>query len=139
MASMKYVGLDVHKESIAVAVAEEGSAEVRYHGTIGATTDALRKLVRRLGSPQTLRFAYEAGPCGYGVYRTLTSLGASCAVVASSLIPQRAGDRSRDGTRGRLTRFERDCVQTEAPRSHAADRRDHGRESPRAHYGIGFG
>jgi transposase len=99
MASMKYVGLDVHKESIAVAVAEEGSAEVRYHGTIGATTDALRKLVRRLGSPQTLRFAYEAGPCGYGVYRTLTSLGAGCVVVAPSLIPQRAGDRVKNDRR----------------------------------------
>ena len=61
MASMKYVGLDVHKESIAVAVADEGPADVRFHGTIGATTEALRKLVRRLGSPETLRFAYEAG------------------------------------------------------------------------------
>jgi transposase len=99
MASMKYVGLDVHKESIAVAVAEEGSAEVRYHGTIAETTDALRKLVRRLGSPQTLRFAYEAGPCGYGVYRTLTGLGAGCAVVAPSLIPQRAGDRVKTDRR----------------------------------------
>ena len=99
MTSMKYVGLDVHKESIAVAVAEEGPAEVRYHGTIPATTDALRTLVRRLGSPQTLRFAYEAGPCGYGVYRTLTSLGAACVVVAPSLIPQRPGDRVKTDRR----------------------------------------
>jgi transposase len=99
MASMKYVGLDVHKESIAVAVADEGPTEVRFHGTIGATTEALRKLVRRLGSPETLRFAYEAGPCGYGVYRTLTSLGAACAVVAPSLIPQRAGDRVKTDRR----------------------------------------
>jgi transposase len=99
MASMKYVGLDVHKESIAVAVADEGPAEVRFHGTIAATTEALRKLVRRLGSPETLRFAYEAGPCGYGVYRILTSFGATCAVVAPSLIPQRSGDRVKTDRR----------------------------------------
>ena len=99
MASMKYVGLDVHKDSIAVAVAEEGTTEVRYHGEMPATTVALRKLVRRLGSPQTLRFAYEAGPCGYGVYRTLTSLGVACVVAAPSLIPQRPGDRVKTDRR----------------------------------------
>jgi transposase len=99
MASMKYIGLDVHKESIAVAVAEEGTSEVRYHGAISVTPDALRKLVRRLGSPATLRFAYEAGPCGYGVYRLLTGLGAACVVVAPSLIPQRVGDRVKTDRR----------------------------------------
>ena len=88
MPSMKYVGLDVHKDSIAVAIAE-GVAEVRFYGDIPATGDALRRLVRRLGSPKMLRFAYEAGPCGYGVYRTLTSLGAACVVAAPSLIPRR--------------------------------------------------
>src|ERR1019366_3732450 len=99
MTSMKYVGLDVHKESIAVAIADEGSSEVRYHGAIPATPDALQKLVRRLGPPQTLRFAYEAGPCGYGVYRTLVRLGAACMVVAPSLIPQRPGDRVKTDRR----------------------------------------
>ena len=85
MSSMKYVGLDVHKDSIAVAIAE-GSAEVRFYGEMAATVEALRNLVRRLGPPKTLRFAYEAGPCGDGVYRTLTSLGATCLVAAPSLI-----------------------------------------------------
>jgi transposase len=99
MTSMKYVGLDVHKESIAVAIADEGSSEVRYHGAIPTTPDALQKLVRRLGSPQTLRFAYEAGPCGYGIYRTLVRLGAACVVVAPSLIPQRPGDRVKTDRR----------------------------------------
>lgn len=99
MASMKYVGLDVHKDSIAVAVAEGGVAEVRYYGTIATTPDALRKLVRRLGVPATLRCAYEAGPCGYGVYRTLMSLGAACIVAAPSLIPQRLGDRVKTDRR----------------------------------------
>ena len=56
MPSMKYVGLDVHKDSIAVAIAE-GHAEVRFYGEIRATGEALRNLVRRLGSPKTLRFA----------------------------------------------------------------------------------
>jgi transposase len=96
--SMKYVGLDVHKDSIAVAIAEE-TAAVHFYGEIPATTDALRKLVRRLGSPEALRFAYEAGPCGYGVYRTLTGLGAECVVAAPSLIPQRPGDRVKTDRR----------------------------------------
>jgi len=95
---MKYVGLDVHKDSIAVAVAEHG-AEVRFYGEIPMTSEALRNLVRRLGSPKTLRFAYEAGPCGYGVYRTLRDLGADCLVAAPSLIPQRPGDRVKTDRR----------------------------------------
>ena len=99
MASMKYIGLDVHKESIAVAVADDGVSEVRYHGVIAPTPDALRKLVRRLGAPETLRFAYEAGPCGYAVYRLLTELGAACLVAAPSLIPQRPGDRVKTDRR----------------------------------------
>jgi transposase len=99
MASMKYVGLDVHKDSIAVGIAEEGVGEVRYYGTIPMTSEALRGLVRRLGPPATLRFAYEAGPCGYGVLRTLLGLGATCLVAAPSLIPQRAGDRIKTDPR----------------------------------------
>jgi transposase len=99
MASMKYVGLDVHKDSIAVGIGEEGGGEVRYYGTIPQTTEALRKLVRRLGPPASLQFAYEAGPCGYGVVRTLTQLGASCLVAAPSLIPQRPGDRVKTDPR----------------------------------------
>jgi transposase len=98
MASMKYVGLDVHKDSIAVAVAE-GAAEVRFVGEIPATPEALRQLVRRLGSPETLQCAYEAGPCGYGIYRTLRGLGAGCLVAAPSLIPHRPGDRIKTNRR----------------------------------------
>lgn len=86
MASMKYVGLDVQKDSIAVAVAEAGRDEVRYYGTIVMSPEALRQLVGRLGPIETLQFAYEAGPCGYGVYRTLAALGAACLVAAPSLI-----------------------------------------------------
>lgn len=103
MASMKYVGLDVHKDSVAVGIAEAGVGEVRYDGTMPMTAEALRALVRRLGPPATLRFTYEAGPCGYGVMRTLTALGADCLVAAPSLIPQRPGDRVKTDPRDACT------------------------------------
>ena len=63
----RFVGLDDSKHSIDVAVAVEGrEGEVRSYGTILNTTEALKKLVRRLGRPKELYFVYEAGPCGYG-------------------------------------------------------------------------
>ena len=71
--STKYVGLDVHKNSIAVSVAESGREEPIYYGEISNTVESLRKLVKRLGkSGDPLSFCYEAGPCGYSIYRTLT-------------------------------------------------------------------
>lgn len=99
MGSMKYVGLDVHKASIAVAVTSSETPEVRYVGEIRPTTEALQKLMRQLGSPETLHFAYEAGPCGYGIYRTLRHWGGRCDVVAPSLIPVRPGVRVRTDRR----------------------------------------
>src|SRR5713226_9003917 len=70
-----YVGLDVHKESIVVAVAEGGlRGEVRESGRIANTAAALDRLLRKLGSDgTTLRFCYEAGPCGYGIQRRLSA------------------------------------------------------------------
>ncbi len=99
--SIGFVGLDVHKTSISVAVAADGRAgEVRYVGTIGTTTAALDKLVARLTRDgRELRFCYEAGPCGYGVYRHLTARGEDCVVVAPSLIPRRPGDRVKTDRR----------------------------------------
>jgi hypothetical protein len=67
--SIKYVGLDVHKETIAVAVADSGTAEPRVLGIIPNDTDALRALVKKLGRPSDLRVCYEAGPCGYVIQR----------------------------------------------------------------------
>ena len=89
-----YVGLDVHKAGIAVAVAEGGlRGEVREHGRIANTSAALDRLARKLaGDGVRLRFCYEAGPCGYGIQRHLAARGHDCAVVAPSLIPKRAGD-----------------------------------------------
>src|SRR6202047_2977867 len=83
-----YVGLDVHKEGIVVAVAEGGlRGEVREYGRIANTAGALDRLMRKLGGEGVgLRFCYEAGPCGYGIQRHLSAHGHECMVVAPSLI-----------------------------------------------------
>jgi hypothetical protein len=95
------VGLDVHKEGIAVAVAEDGiGGEVREYGRIANTAAALDRLVRKLGHDGVkLRFCYEAGPCGYGIQRHLAARGHDCVVVALSLIPRRPGDRVKTDRR----------------------------------------
>ena len=87
------VGLDVHKESLAVAYApEERDAEVVFLGTIGTRQCDIDKRVRRLTSKaKPLVFVYEAGPCGYWLYRYLTKKGYDCWVVAPSLIPKNRG------------------------------------------------
>lgn len=96
----KYVGLDVHKETIAVSVAEANGGEVRYLGEIANTREAIDKLVKQLrkGGAE-LSFCYEAGPCGYGIHRQITDLGWDCKVVATSLIPKKAGDRIKTDRR----------------------------------------
>ncbi len=84
-----YVGLDVHKETIAVALAAAGErGEVREYGTIANTPAALKALADKLAkSGAALRFCYEAGPCGYGIQRQLSAAGHGCVVVAPSLVP----------------------------------------------------
>ena len=96
----KYVGLDTHKDTIAVAIAEAGQSKPRYYGEIANTPEAVAKLVKKL-SPQgeILSFCYEAGPCGYGIHRQLTHLGHDCVVVAPSLIPTKPGDRVKTDRR----------------------------------------
>src|SRR5215472_7595054 len=96
-----YVGLDVHKEGIVVAIAEGGiGGEIREYGRIANTAAALDRLMRKLGGAGVgLRFCYEAGPCGYGIQRQLSAHGHECVVVAPSLIPKRAGDRVKTDRR----------------------------------------
>lgn len=99
--STLYVGLDVHKESIAVAyVAKEHHAEVVSIGNIGTRQCDIDKLVRQLQSKSKhLVFVYEAGPCGYWLYRYLTKKGQVCWVIAPSLIPKKPGDRVKTNRR----------------------------------------
>ena len=103
-----YVGLDVHKEEIVVAVAEGGiRGEVREYGRIANTTAALDRLMRKLGGAGVrLRFCYEAGPCGYGIQRHLSAPGHECVVVAPSLIPKRALGRLRPPRCSPRTRYD---------------------------------
>jgi transposase len=98
---ISYVGLDVHKDGIVVAIADGGlRGEVSEYGRIANTAAALERLVRELGGDgTTLRFCYEAGPCGYGIQRQLSASGRDCVVVAPSLIPKRAGDRVKTDRR----------------------------------------
>jgi transposase len=99
--SSTYVGLDVHKNSIEIALAESGrSGEVRRYGRTGGDLESFGKAVRKLVSTGAdLHFAYEAGPCGYEVFRYLRSKGLKCMVVAPARIPKKAGDRIKTDAR----------------------------------------
>jgi transposase len=96
-----FVGLDVHKATISVAVASATrGGEVRHWGSIPNRADHVRKLVEKLEAKAgQLHFCYEAGPCGYGLQRQLTELGHACDVVAPSLIPVKSGDRVKTDRR----------------------------------------
>ncbi len=103
--STLHVGLDVHKDSIAVAYASgDGATDPVQLGSIGTRQCDIDALVRKVQSksPQ-LVFIYEAGPCGYWLYRYLTRKGLTCFVVAPSLIPRRPGDRVKTDKRDAVT------------------------------------
>jgi transposase len=135
--STLYVGLDVHKESIAVAyVAKDHDAEVIYLGTIGTRQCDIDHLIRKMPSKaKHLVFVYEAGPCGYWLYRYLTKKGYDCWIVAPSLIPKKPGDRVKTDRRdavqlarlmrsGDLTRVYVPTVEDEAIRDLTRARED---------------
>jgi transposase len=102
MSTVRFVGLDVHAETVAVAVAESDGGEVRTLGVIPNRPESIRKLLRKLGPAEHLRACYEAGPTGYALYWQLTALGVRCEVVAPTLVPVKAGDRVKTDRRDAL-------------------------------------
>ncbi len=97
--SKVFVGMDVHKESIDITLAEVGG-EVRRLGQIGGDRGSLLKMVRKQQSKGGERvFVYEAGPCGFWIHRELAALGERCMVVSPALVPKRAGDHVKTDRR----------------------------------------
>lgn len=98
-----HVGLDVHKDSIAIGVAQPGREPGRVVGKTLHDLSKLRKMLAKVGPTEQLHLVYEAGPTGYGLQRALVAAGYACEVIAPSQMPRRAGDRVKtDG---------RDCIQ----------------------------
>jgi transposase len=98
-----FVGLDVHKDTTAIGVAEAGRDEPRFLGTVGPQLGELLKAMRNLGKPQTVHVVYEAGPCGYVLVRQLRERGYWCEVIAPNKMPRSKGDRIKTDRRDALT------------------------------------
>ena len=101
----KFIGLDVHSKTISVAIADEGrKGEVRHYGTIKNTVEALGKVIKSLtATGAELKFIYEAGPCGFALYRYLTGNGFKCIVTSPAMIPKRGNVRIKNDRRDALT------------------------------------
>lgn len=115
MEKVRFVGLDVHKESIAIAVAEGDGSAPENVATVPNDRVALVKRLRKLGLGSKLRCCYEAGPTGFVLQRALGAAGIECVVVAPSLVPRMAGDRVKTDRRDavKLARFLRSGDLTE--------------------------
>ncbi len=99
-----YVGLDVHKDSIAVAVAAVGRSKPTYWGEIPNTPEAVRRLMKKLSPDgELISVCYEAGPCGYVLQRQISEMGHECVVVAPGLIPRKPTDRVKTDRRDAMT------------------------------------
>jgi len=101
MNTVKFIGMDVHKKTITIAIIDqERQKQPRIYGSIANQPEALDKFCRKMVSTATrLHFVYEAGPCGYGIYRHLTEKGFDCMVAAPSMIPKKSGDRIKNDRR----------------------------------------
>ena len=97
--SIRFVGLDVHKDSIMIAVAEDDRCPAEVYGEIPNDWDTLRKTLRRLAKGYSLHCCYEAGPCGYGLYRRMRKAKINVVVIAPSLVPKQSGDRVKTDRR----------------------------------------
>lgn len=95
---VRFLGLDVHAETIVAAIAEP-DGELRSLGTIANRVESIRRLVKKLGPAEHLRACYEAGPTGYVLYWQLAELGVACEVIAPTLVPVKAGDRVKTDRR----------------------------------------
>ena len=98
---IQYIGLDVHKKTINIAMADEGrEGEIREYGNISSSMTSFGKLVRKLkSSGNKLEFVYEAGPCGYEIYRFLKEQNLNCTVIAPSMTPKKSGDKVKTDRR----------------------------------------
>jgi transposase len=107
MGNVRFVGLDVHKESIAIAVADSDASAPSVVSEIPNDTSRLLKELRKLGKAAELRCCYEAGPTGFGLYRALMAAKIQCVVIAPSLVPKQAGVRVKTDSRDalKLARF----------------------------------
>jgi transposase len=128
MQKVRFVGLDVHKESIAIAVADGDGSAPESVATIPNDTTLLLKRLKKLGAGASLRCCYEAGPTGFVLQRALAAAGIACAVIAPSLVPQKAGDRVKTDSRDavKLARFLRsgDLTEVHVPEASTEAMRD---------------
>ena len=128
MEKVRFVGLDVHKESIAIAVADGDGSAPENIAIVPNETTSLVKRLKKLGAGWTLRCCYEAGPTGYALYRTLQAEGIDCIVIAPSLVPEKAGDRVKTDRRDavKLARFLRsgDLTEVHVPEADTEAMRD---------------
>jgi transposase len=115
MQNLRFVGLDVHKDTVAIAVAEADSSAPQVLGVFPNETVSLIKRLKKLGPAGSVRCCYEAGPTGLGLHRALKEAGIACSVVAPSLVPKKAGDRVKTDRRDavKLARFLRSGDLTE--------------------------
>jgi transposase len=126
--TVRYVGLDVHKDTIVMAVAEAGTQPAEIYATLANDPPAVLARLRKLGPPLSLLVCYEAGPTGYELYRFLNAAGVSCHVVAPALVPTQNGNRVKTDKRDarRLAHFLRsgDLTPVWVPDEHTEAVRD---------------